>query len=646
MRDNHDRHILDTTATFTVLCANGIANHIDNWFKLLRRSKTLIENYGDLLDNLTEGIDDNFDREVSIYCVLFSLGISAVTTVARLERIIDELSTIEPAERELWIGPLESNDYYTIVNHPWVIEERRDDLDADDAADRYRRMSAAARNSGMKDFAIHCAIAQAVMLYEYRNDRERALSVFDHEGAYWGNDLALDRARARFYSHYGERREEFSIYERIADVRTSSSDVEQANRLRDAAISAASLQKWRQAEKWFVDARDIAFSDPGDDMMAFAIGLGADAAVAACMGMNFKQTIRLLAKAVHALSDVEPNVSTRAAYCHSMVRGAVFWALSRIMGHGLDNVDHLDQVFKDSPGLCSKPDPPATAEKIPLCDIDACWYLLSMMEVAAGIDLSIVSSLTNRLRGGTIPWAEWLLRVTALEYAIDRLDPEAFSISFMKYIEIDLYLERGGSKPGIDWMNLERDEIETVDENTQLDDHRAEQVARDAIAAYGIRSVIAEAPDAMSKMKESMSRRFGRRFPNLLRFDDWQAMKVEDEIQNVRLQPYGYLRVGFLLLVVMQSLNLGRGLNLGRVLVNRMANWQRNYWKHIVADRAFMLSQPRRTVPRIQEILSKDLDNEKFLAGILLAASEAIGARLRPKDRDFLEQIQGATRAR
>lgn len=635
LRDNQDRHVLDTAATLSVLCTDGVANYIDNWFELLRRAKTLIERDAHLLANMTKSVDDGFDREVSISCLLFSLGIAAITTVARLEQSFDKLSRIEPSERELWTASLESNDYYTIVNRPWVIKERQDTLDAEDAVVRYGRMATVARRAGMREVAIHCAIAQAVMLYEYRDDSERARKMLDYERAYWGSDLALDRALARFYAHCGERRKEFAIYQRIADVRASSSDAEHANKLRDAAISAASLQEWDQANRWFIDARHAAISAPGDDMRAFAIGLGADAAVAACMGKNFEQTIRLLAEAVDALSDVKHSGSTHAAYCHSMVRGAVAWAMGRIMEHSSAQVDH---VFEASPGLCSKPDPPAIAEKVPLCDIDVCWYFLAMMEVAAGIDLRIASSIEDRLSSGTIPQKEWLLRVTALEYAIDRLDPETFSITFMKYLEIALYFGRSGGIPTLDVANPKRDRIATLDEHAQLDP-RAEQVAGDAIVAYGIRSVIAEAPDAMSKMKEAMSRRFGKRFPNLLKFDAWRDLEIEAGIQSTRLQPYVYLRVGTVLLV------LWRRSDYGRILVGRVATWQCKFWKQIVADRAFMLSQPRRTVPLLKQVLSEGLDNERFLASILLVATDAIAARITPEQRHFLEEIRGATRA-
>ena len=67
----------------------------------------------------------------------------------------------------------------------------------------------------------------------------------------------------------------------IADLVGRDNPIERAFAMREAAISAAKTNDWRQAEIWFADGRTAAAAAHAVDMQAMAIGLGTDAAVAA-----------------------------------------------------------------------------------------------------------------------------------------------------------------------------------------------------------------------------------------------------------------------------------------------------------------------------------------------------------------------------
>ncbi|MDW4682412.1 hypothetical protein NQ276_24030, partial [Escherichia coli] len=85
--------------------------------------------------------------------------------------------------------------FSTFVNGPWAAEHKRDAVNAQDAAERFRRMAAATRDWGLRALCVQFHVARAVMLDEYGRTMESALAALDEAEAALGPDIALDRAR-------------------------------------------------------------------------------------------------------------------------------------------------------------------------------------------------------------------------------------------------------------------------------------------------------------------------------------------------------------------------------------------------------------------------------------------------------------------
>jgi hypothetical protein len=91
----------------------------------------------------------------------------------------------------------------------------------------------------------------------------------------------------------------------IADQIGLDNPIKRAFAMREAAISAASTNDWRQAEIWFADGQTAAAAAHTVDVQAMAIGLGADVAVAALNNGLRNRALERLAESLGALGNLD-----------------------------------------------------------------------------------------------------------------------------------------------------------------------------------------------------------------------------------------------------------------------------------------------------------------------------------------------------
>ena len=389
---------------------------------------------------------------------------------------------------------------------------RRGHFDAKDAAIRYRRMAAKTRNWSIRSISVQCSVAQAVIVDEYLDDRESALELLEEAVQTLGQDLILGRAIARVHWRHGEHGLALEIFRGIADQFGRDNPVERAFAMRDAAISAAKCDDWLQAEKWFLDAQTAARLAHVADMDVMAIGLGADSAVAALEAGEVGRALTGLAEAVEALTEVSPESTLRTAYCHRVIRHTVLWMQSRTNG---SDVKLEGEPITMEAGTCSNPNPSSAIRKLPLGHIDVAWYMLAEMEIVAGLDLGILASLENRLKEGSIPVMEVRIRMEMIQADIDRLDALGFATHFTPYVEALVYLKKEDArlKTGFDMLTPKRGQIPPLEKNGPFDPV-AEQVAKNAILAYGIGSTLAGQAESMTKLETALNSQITGPFPD------------------------------------------------------------------------------------------------------------------------------------
>ena len=379
-------------------------------------------------------------------------------------------------------------------------------------------------------------------------------------------------------------------------TRGSASSIEQAYGLRRAAISAATQNRWEQAKQWFLQARKPARLALTNDMKVMAIGLSADAAVAALHTGDSPQALTLLSEALDELPAIDPVNTLRATFCRRSVHAAVVWTRARVMNQ---EISAGGQPIRMDPGVCSTPDPPAASEELQAIDIDISWYFLAGAEVAAGVDVGIFSSIADRLTDGAIPAIEVDLRCITMQYSIDRLDTAGFVTHFMRYVESMEYLSRldASSKAAINPTTPPRGEIPRLDTSCPGSPN-SEQVAGEAIIAYRIRAATESRFDIMSELGRAMTSRIKGSFPGKFMFDhcddgsmlpsgrDQLAVASINALRHTYNQPSVLVIAGLAFLLWIHASNFRH------VLMPRLAAWQRDVWSRFVAAQSFRLLRP------------------------------------------------------
>ena len=630
-------NFLEAFAVLNVITTLGIANYIDNWVSLLTRSIPLVEK-NEVVRGIwveTESIcaEDNSKFFGQIFCI----GSANLTSVERLENIIEELDLIDVRHRNLLLTPIDkdTSDYSIFVNAPWAAEGDRENFDAVGAEVRYARMAEKTKSWGMRALTVQCWAARSILLNEYLNDKEKALSVLGEAVELLGQDPLLEKARAAVHWYQGEYKTALKIYRRIAEDIKEDNFVERSFALRKAAISAAECDEWLLAEKWFLEGQQAASCLDSNKMAAMAIGLGADAASAALRAGDAGRALSGFVKSVDALEKLEEADSLAAAYCHRVIRHAIGWVASRIAGISA-GIKVLDQIKKLEPGTCSNPDPLPAIREHPLTHVDFTWYLLAEAEISADVDVGISASLSKRLTEGTIPQMEFALQMKLIRKNIISLNAAGFAEHFTRYIETNVHYTRNSQrlKSTFDVLEPKRENIPTLDYYNSSEP-MVEQVATEAVLGYGNHTIMVGRSTAISELETALVDHFGNTFPGKSVFDYWNngllSLSEKDQavaeivkmyLRNGHFTPRDFFGAGsWFLNWIDQS-------GFSNFLMPVLADWQRSGWVRILDRERFQLSNPRITVPAVAKCLKVPRNDRSFVAELLLVTSDAAGVPL------------------
>ncbi|AFT90269.1 hypothetical protein [Paraburkholderia phenoliruptrix] len=613
-----------------VLGTMSIADCVDNWVDLLLAYEETVNDDADLRA-LRCGYEERGERFADLVAMLFAIGTTGISSVARLEFVIGQLDDMDPGRRSHWLLGMTgmAPDWIVFVSGPWTLERQHGVLDADDAAERYLRMALATASWGVPALSAQCWIARAVMFDEYLDDSEGALRALDEAVQALGESVALARARARVYWRRQDHPRSLDILRHIAEEVGRDNPVERATALREAAISAAHCDEWALAETWFMEGAQAAAVSESPDMAVMMIGLGADAAVAALHAVALERALSGLRNALTALAGIDPASSLRATYCHHVVRHAVLWAQSWVDRR---RVEFEGAPISVAPGCCSNPEPPSAIAQRTLGAMDIAWYLLAETETSAGVNAGVADSLYGRLTGGPIPVLEVGLRARRLTQDMAVLDAGSFAGHLWGYVEAMMYLahNRDETVTRFDPAQPVRGAIPALP-RSDASLPVVDAIVKDAVFAYGIRAACSHASDLLSGLRTSLDAQLnaGVAQTALARacatiellpastFDDALIDAIRCFRTGGQPSPATYCWAG-----IQFFIQAGRS-NFGRYLTGVIAAWQRKAWTRIIDSQRFRLAQVSKTLPRIRGALSLAEDDERFLATLFLAAADA-----------------------
>ncbi|HEY1505634.1 MAG TPA: hypothetical protein VGF92_15105 [Stellaceae bacterium] len=625
-----------------VLNTAGIAKYLPDWFQLILRFIDVSES-----DRIPADLNTIHKRRTSSgepnwYSMLFVIGMAQLQSVSRLGEIFGELDGVSQERRAILLEAYERGpgSYHILVSGPWLEETKSEAFNWADAADRYSRMFEHAHRWGIKRLAAECYVARAVMLDEYGHRPEDALHALDEAAVVLGDDVIIARARARILWRHDEHMGAVVIMRGIADRISHDEPIARCFALREAAISAAKIEDWTLAERWFDEAKVSADRAIADDMLPMGVGLGIDAAVAAFESGRPSEAIARFAKSLTDLEKIDPALSLRAAYCHRVARHAVLWLQSKV-----EKLDVLieHQPIQVPPGTCSNPQPLEAIKELPLGSIDVAWYLLAQVEVISGADVGVASTLSKRLEQGMIPACEVMLRGKWLERAILNSDANIFAKHFREWLEGVAYLEAQKST-NFNALNPLRGEVPPL-LDTELSTEHVRLNAEDAVLAFFITPILDGRNVEFTELESRLAAQMGNSFPGAGLFAQSREETSADDLNQVvarmssSLLKEQHLEPKQIWLIGLRLFEKGRKSNFKFLLLPRVAEWMRMQWTRIIANERFRLRRPIVNVPAIEGALANEYDDQQFVAALLLACEDTVAVSLNSNYRDELRRL-------
>ena len=234
------------------------------------------------------------------------------------------------------------------------------------------------------------------------------------------------------------------------------------------------------------------------------------------------------------------------------------------------------------------------------------------------------------------------LRKEWINSAINRLDPALFATHFPAWLELVAHLQ---SRP-VGMRGAAAQQPIPRLSTAQLRDPRIGSVADDTVFAFCIAAFLHNNSDAVAKLETELTNHYGLDFPGaralaLCRhgretenaLDDAVGRFIQARLDGQAFDPKDVWNAGLRLLEKVRKSNFVQELSV------MLARWLREQWQQILKQQRFNLSYPRVSAPPIEAALEVNLNDQAFVASLLLAAAAAVDVELEPAYQEHLEAI-------
>jgi hypothetical protein len=256
------------------------------------------------------------------------------------------------------------------------------------------------------------------------------------------------------------------------------------------------------------------------------------------------------------------------------------------------------------------------------------------------------ASRSGAVKQGATTMDDVKLRKEWINSAINRLDPALFANHLPAWLEMVAHLQSRpvGTRGAAAQQAIPR--LTTA----ELRDPRIRTVAEDTVFAFCIAAILQNQPEAVAKLESELTNHYGLDFPGAAALalcrhgretenalDDAVGRIIQAWLEGQAFDPKDIWNAGLRLLEKVRKSNFVQELTV------MLAKWLRQQWTQILKDQRFNLSYPRVSVPPIETALEVSLNDQAFVASLLLAATGAVDIELEPAYQEHLQAI--ATRA-
>ena len=273
--------------------------------------------------------------------------------------------------------------------------------------------------------------------------------------------------------------------------------------------------------------------------------------------------------------------------------------------------------------------------------------LPEVVEKLFRIRLALAANDEERLEDGPIPIMEVRLRLRRIERAVDEGNAGEFARWLGPYYEAAVYAVRGNeedleSPPT--WLAAPERGVIPAWDGTGMD-QAGERAAEQAIVGFGLRAAMAGEMGWLGELVIAVERVCGDVYPGKTLVGRWEgAHEGPSEMERQAIlairglmgrkytEPIEFVKAG---LYFFEWINVSP---LKHVLWPRLAAWQVEGWRKIVASERFRLVRPRYAVPVIEEALAGGDGGRGFIARVLLTGCDTVGLVL---STEYRERVRG-----
>ncbi|MDB5430516.1 MAG: hypothetical protein JWP35_1632 [Caulobacter sp.] len=630
--DEAVRESFEAMAFAKVLLCRKFSQAVDDWLNYLVRFDQLTrtnETFSGLVANYKRGVSGRGSDPVGF---LFHYQALSLPSVDALLKCFEDLDRLDGGVRERLLADFDAKkgDAAVVLSHAWVADRDNDRLDGATAAESYRRIAEIAAGWQKGDLATRALIARAVMFDEYVDDRPEAVGTLDEAETRFGAQVAIDRARATIFFRRKEYSAALHLIEALAD-NLGGEVVERAYVFRQAGISASELSRWSDARKWFEAARDEAAQAHTTAMEAMAAGLLGDIAIASRRDGDDVDAVQHMARALEALSTIDPEGSLKGAYVHRALGHAVLW-LNGELTETQYEVEGDSGPPQAPAGFCSNPDPMEGIRERPLTDRAGAWYLLALADIAIDGAAGEAVRLPARLGGKIITGMETSVRRAELDRGLRSWDVERFPDLFEAYAEAHLWLR--------DKAAIESDVALTVVDGPfpkPSTEQKAKSETASLVANLLIRIAITggmrKRPDTLEQLRRVGDRFNATGYPGVELIDEALAASESDLAKALAawliladeapVAPREIWAAGFYLLNMKDVSEL-----FGGRFADAVDEWVRTSWDFVIGRQRFLLASPPLAEERIKTALASAQRGYGLLAKVLQEMHRQVGLEL------------------
>lgn len=595
---------------------SGAKTSIPQFENILKRLADLLPATEELMAEEGEA-DTDFLRPggVTVIGLAFFMQVQGIGELDQLRSIFSFLSMCSPTLRADLLQPLAHAEFEPdmIIRGAWLAEHAAGTIRADKHVELLLDLEKEASGWGVPSIPAACRKFAAVIADEYGQDRDRALAILEEGFRLYGEtNSELVRAKAKVHYRAGEHFDSLSLSKNLIEQNEITSSVERAFLGRDAAISAEKQGDFETARTYYLYARNAAFESLLPDMRPMAVGLGADAALAAWHNGDRATCLTNLSAFFAELETVDPKSSLRAAHCRAVGHHILLWLDQEVTGDRRAVAN--GQPPEIYPGCVSNPDPHKDIGEHARSPVDMGRYMLAKVECLSGVNVGIADSIEDDLIDGTSIEGQTLLIPALLTRAILNGDEIEFFDSLQRQLAWFAYMmARGGIAASFDPLNPTKGRIPPLDPNSRPAVESMGQLYFLAFLTSCILEGNANSFDgALERLNKSDLPPADKDFRLTLlagQGDDGFNSQLarlltaaKEELSGTgRLSP---TQIWILGLSVVQLLD---GVNELRALGEKAAKWMVERWTEVLVSQRFLLTTPAAFERRIEEVIKSDL---------------------------------------